>query len=220
MDTDKIFSNFKTAPWYIKSKEETILLTGVGGIGSNTIMALGKTIPAKYFIIDDDIVETHNIGTQAFRESQIGQTKVQACCDNIDYKNIIGIKKLVKNEYNPITIMGFDNMKARKLIFDNWKEKEDREILIDGRLRANFYEVFVVTKGRERKYEKTLFDDNEVDTMPCTYKQTAYFGMLIGARITHVLCNYLINKYSEEPYCVVPFKIEELGDMFFNKLTL
>ena len=86
---------------------------------------------------------------------------------------------------------------------------------INMRLRASLYEVYVVTKGREEEYEKTLFDDSETDDGPCTFKQTAYFGMLIGARITHCLVNYLTNKYSNEEICSLPFHIQEFGECFY-----
>jgi hypothetical protein len=128
------------------------------------------------------------------------------------------VKKLVTNEQMPITIMGFDNMEARKLIFNNWKANSAREILIDGRLRANYYEIFVVRKGSESRYEETLFSDSEVTPAPCTFKQTAYFGMLIGAKITQVLVNYLSNKYYGEEVNVIPFKITESGDLFYTEI--
>ena len=214
-ELDRINGRFKGAPWYEKSKNETILLTGVGGIGSNALYCLAKTIPAQYFIVDNDTVDEHNIGTQFYRKSQIGKAKVSACLENTDYESIFPIKKLVTTENMPITITGFDNMAARKLIFENWKSNPDREILIDGRLRASFYEIFTVTKGNEDKYEETLFSDNEVTPAPCTYKQTAYFAMLIGARITHILVNYLINKYSGDDICEIPFRVSELGEMFY-----
>ena len=63
--------------------------------------------------------------------------------------------------------------------------------------------------------DSLFFNDSEVDDGPCTFKQTAYFGMLIGARITQVLVNFLTNKYSDDPVCVVPFKIQEFGEPFY-----
>jgi hypothetical protein len=186
---------FKDAPWYIKSQEEKILVIGTGGIGSNSLYCLTKTIPAQYYILDSDIVEEHNVGTQFFRPNQIGKYKVEACKDNCEYpgsKPIITMKKQYSDEYLPIMISALDNMKSRKEVYNIWKSREDRQILIDGRLRSSLYEVYIVTPGREEEYEKTLFEDSEVDSGPCTFKQTAYFAMLIGARITHVLVNYLI----------------------------
>ena len=64
-----------------------------------------------------------------------------------------------------------------------------------------------------------MFNSNEVEQAPCTFKQTAYFAGLIGARITHLVVNYLTNKYSEEPVCSIPFKIEELGEPFLININ-
>lgn len=120
----------------------------------------------------------------------------------------------------PITISAFDNMIARRTLFEQWKNLSSREILIDGRLRATYYQVITVTKGREDEYEATLFGDEEVEPSPCTYKQTPHFGMLIGARITHILTNYLTNKVLGEEINVVPFMIEENGDNMYVNITM
>ena len=110
-------------------------------------------------------------------------------------------------------------MKTRKQIFDVWRSKDNRELLLDGRLRANYYEVYAVVPGKEEEYEKTLFSDSEIAEGPCTFKQTAYFGMLIGARITQIIVNYLTNKYAEEPLCNVPFKVSEFGEPFSFEIS-
>lgn len=117
-------------------------------------------------------------------------------------------------------IAALDNMAARKQMFDYWKSRDDRELFIDGRLRANLYEVYAVTKGNEAKYEETLFMDSEVDDGPCTFKQTSYFAGLIGARITHILVNYLTNKYSGEEVSVVPFKVSEVGETILHRNSM
>jgi molybdopterin/thiamine biosynthesis adenylyltransferase len=211
-------NRFKDAPWYEKSLKENILVIGCGGIGSNALYCLTKTIPANYWIVDEDIVVEHNIGTQFFTKNQVDKYKVEAISETIsNYADVhlVSFKKKFSNEHFPITITALDNMKARKEVYELWKSKEDRELLLDGRLRANLYEVYVVTPGREAEYEKTLFEDKEVDEGLCTFKQTAYFGMLIGARITHCVVNYLINKYTKEEICNLPFKVQEIGEPFY-----
>lgn len=221
-----IDGRFKDAPWYEQSKNESILVGGVGGIGSNLMYNLTKTIPkAQYYIFDMDIVAEHNIGTQFFRLQDIDKSKVSALSDHIlTFSKDIVIRcfnnKITDNSATlAITISAFDNMKARVDLFNAWKRLPDREIFIDGRLRASLYEVYVVTPGKEEEYEKTLFGDSDVDESPCTFKQTAYFAMLIGARITHVLVNYLINKYAKEDICNIPFKIQEVGEPFYINIT-
>lgn len=214
----QINDRFKDAPWYNNCTKEQILMIGAGGIASNAMYCLAKTIPTEYFVMDFDEVEEINVGTQFFHKNQIGEKKVnalKATLSNFTTARIYALNQKYKDEYLPIMITGLDNMKTRKQCYEEWKKHDNREIFIDGRLRANLYEVYIVIKGREEQYETTLFDDNEVNDGPCTFKQTAYFGMLIGARITHILVNYLTNKYSGEEVCNLPFKIQEFGEPFY-----
>lgn len=213
---------FKDAPWYEKSKFEKILVVGAGGIGSNALYCLTKSVPAQYWIQDHDKVEEYNIGCQFFTKQQIGKYKVAAIQETIQNSTSLYINSLTTKYSNgklPIMISAVDNMATRRDIFESWKEYGGAELLIDGRLRANMYEIYTVTKGKEEEYEKTLFSDDEVDDGPCTFKQTAYFGMLIGARITHLLVNYLTNKYAGEQICNVPFRVYEVGEPFLIEMT-
>lgn len=216
---DKTVGNFKTAPWFEKSQYENISVIGLGGIGSNALYCLAKTIPGIYTIVDPDVVEAHNIGTQFYENEDINFYKVMAMKAKLNSQTTASFwptkRRASKEEVYPITVAALDNMESRKEVFQWWKQLQDREILVEGRLTADHYEIHVVTPGREEEYEKTLFDSDEATKQPCTYKQTAYFGMLIGARITHILVNYLTNKYAEEPYCTLPFKVEEFGPMFY-----
>ena len=217
-----LLGRIKDAPW-ITEDVLRISVLGLGGIGSNTLYNLAKSIPANYYIFDFDRVEEHNIATQFFRYEDLGEHKVGALS-----KYFYGLTALSKifpfvarvEDYrnatqfiNPITITGFDNMKARKLAFESWKTVSNRELFIDGRLRATSYEVYCVTPDREEDYEATLFDDADIPDDPCTFKQTTFFGMLIGARITNMVTNYLTNKHLGEEVCVVPFKFKELGEL-------
>lgn len=217
-----INDRFKDAPWINISRNTGIHLLGLGGIGSNALYYLYKTIPASYYIQDMDTVEALNVGTQFYGVDDLDSKKTIAMYNrlsqftgNIYDRNIQTVN--TKFEENDSTldyvISALDNMKTRKDIYESWKERSSRKILIDGRLRAEYYEVFTVVPGREEEYEKTLFDDSEVDATPCTFKQTAYFGGLIGARITHVLVNYLSNVHYGEELYPVPFMIKEVGNL-------
>jgi len=213
---------FKDAPWFKESSKETIIVGGAGGIGSNTLYYMTKTIPAKYYIFDNDTVVEHNIGTQFFTKDSLSKFKVEAIKTiltnfGISENNLQIFRDKIDSNILPIAIAGFDNMAARKQMYTNWKNLDNREIFIDGRLSANMYQVFTVVKGREEWYEKTLFEDSAVAEAPCTFKQTAYFAGLIGARITHLLVNYLSNKYANEDIFNIPFLVEESGEPFTIK---
>jgi molybdopterin/thiamine biosynthesis adenylyltransferase len=214
-------ARFKDAPWF--NEKPDILIAGLGGIGSNAAYCLTKTINGSFILVDMDRVDPINIGSQFFMENNIGKSKVNATSLNInsflgeqspkimEAVNFIKEDTIIPTKFT-IYISAFDNMKARKDLFNLWKKNPNRELLIDGRLRANYYQVFVVTPEREEEYEKTLFDNSEADDGVCTFKQTAYFGMLIGARITHMVVNYLSNKAFGEEINSLPFMVEEAGD--------
>jgi molybdopterin/thiamine biosynthesis adenylyltransferase len=213
---------FKDAPWYAGSMSEKIIIGGAGGIGSNALYFLTKTIPAEFYVFDDDFVSKHNVGTQFFKETDVGKAKTYSLGNNIKEFTGVFLQTVcakIRDNILPIAIAGFDNMAARKEMFENWLKHESREIFIDGRLSANVYQIFVVLKGeREEWYKSTLFDDSVVDDGPCTFKQTAYVGGLIGARITHVLVNYLSNKYMGEDVFNIPYLIEENTEPFVIKI--
>ena len=215
-------NRFKGAPWL--SLHPEILIGGAGGIGSNTSYCLARSVDATIILVDDDDVCEHNVGTQFFSKKDIMKKKVNCVYTNIKFFNapgrIVPIPTKIDDEsYRPITIAAFDNMEARKQLFNVWKKREDRELFIDGRMRATLYEIYCVTPGREEDYEKTLFSDSEADEGTCTFKQTSHFGMLIGARITQVVTNYLSNKgLGADVYCV-PFKVKEVGDLVYMEVV-
>ena len=218
-----IEDRFKDAPFFEKSKKELIYVIGLGGIGSNAMYNLYKTIPATYTLFDRDIVEEHNIGTQFYGQGDLGKNKAMSIYNRLyTFKN--GDLRFINQhwvcEYNPIMLVCVDNMKIRKEAFEVWCRGDNKELYIDGRMRANFYEVFAVQNNKTQieEYKKTLFDDSEVDHGPCTFQQTAYVGMMIGAKITQIVVNYLTNKYADTDICKVPFRVSELTELFYYEL--
>ena len=198
----KTTDRFKDAAW-LNETFIPICVGGVGGIGSNFVYFASKSIRGTFYCFDPDLVETQNIGTQFFTKSQLDQYKVNAISQTVLNFNSIGEviafpRKIGENIAN-IAISAFDNMDARKEMFNSWKKLRNKELFIDGRLSATIYQIYVVTPGeREEWYEKTLFEDSAVEDAPCTFKQTAHFAGLIGARMVHILTNYLGNKYTKE----------------------
>lgn len=214
---------YASAPYFQDSEDITILLLGAGGIGSNTAFALSRSIKSTIIVVDYDIVETHNTGTQFFIKDSIGKSKVYglsttltkfATSAKFQYLN----SKTTGDIISPITITAFDNMEARKLSFEAWCNLPDREIFIDGRLIADQYTVYTVLPGNEDRYRETLFDDADIPAAPCTYKQTSHFGLLIGARITNIMLNFITNKLAKEDICRIPFSITEYGSLILTKI--
>lgn len=205
-------TRFKDLPWYGEPLE--IILGGVGGIGSWVAMYLGR-IGHKLYIYDDDTLEESNMGGQLYQFNQIGQQKSYATINNMLYfsKNY-GSEGLGRYEVDsmaaPIMISAFDNIEARKNMFNNWLAQEDKEIFIDPRMQSEYGEIFTITKDtldRVELYQKYLFDDSEVEDLPCTAKATSHCGAILGGFVTSILNNYIANQKMENDFRDIPFKL-------------
>ena len=109
-----------------------------------------------------------------------------------------------------IMICGFDNMEARKVFFNSWKNyvelKPDSEqkhcLFIDGRLAAEEFQVFCIRgddKYNINRYaNEFLFSDSEADETICSYKQTSFMANMIGSIIINLFVNFCANDLKDE----------------------
>ena len=209
---DEATSRFSSAIWYEKIQEKTIILAGVGGIGSYVGFLLARMKPASLFIYDNDIVEEANMSGQLYGQSDIGIAKVTALANMVrnyaNYGSIFAIAERFTSECEPTDIMicGFDNMEARKVFFTKWvehvhsKPEEERAncLFIDGRLAAEEFQVLCV-KGDDLfnidRYQKEyLFTDAEADETICSYKQTTFCANMIASYMVNLFVNFCANQ--------------------------
>lgn len=109
-----------------KLKAKKIIVCGGGAIGSNLIDNLVRQGVSSLRVIDKDRVETHNVNTQTFDESDVGAMKanvIQAKAYRsvgadieIESKELTAanIKKLLKG--GDLIVDAFDNSASRKLL--------------------------------------------------------------------------------------------------------
>ncbi len=211
-----INNRFSDAPW-IPQKEEKVLIGGAGGIGSWLTFFMCRA-GFKPYVFDDDIVEEHNIGGQLFQKRYIGRPKVEAlrtlcydfCDTTIDSSNTRITRENPVSHYYSFSC--FDNMKARRIMFDNWKSTFSKTtripILIDGRLLAEQLQIFCVTPQNADRYEDFLFSDDEIEDAPCTFKQTSHVAAMIASHMFAFFTNHITNMYEGEFVRDVPFFYE------------
>ena len=131
----------------------------------------------------------------------------------------------------------FDNMQARRDLFDSWiftmnemirrhyREEEEvnklrkRFLFIDGRLTMENFQIFCI-KGDDVAaqafyQEKALFADNAIPDDACTMKQTSHIAAMIGAQMTAFITNFITNVKDGIEGRIVPYKYE-----FFAPLAL
>lgn len=208
-DLNPLTLRFNEAIWYNPGVE--IIVGGVGGIGSYLSFLLARQ-EAKLYLYDFDTIETHNLGGQLYKTTDIGKLKSESIKNTIkefsanDFVTCMG--KFEKDSMiGDIVFSGFDNMTARKLMFEAWKNNPDRKIFIDGRMLAEQGQIYCVVPGREEDYEKTLFGDEEVQEQPCNYKATSYCGAIIAGLMVSCYNNYVTNEKLNAGVREVPFKM-------------
>jgi hypothetical protein len=219
-------SRFRDASWFNKVENFTtpIVIGGVGGIGSWLVLFLSRMLPptSYLFLYDNDVVEEINMAGQMYNTGDIGKHKVDAMVDMVKnyagYERIQAQKELYTKDSlaSPVMFSAFDNMEARKIMFEKWKKEtvdhKDNSIFIDGRLLAEQLQVFFVTPDKTDFYEKNhLFNDSEVEDVNCSYKQTTHFAANIAAKMTQGFTNWLIKDHAE-----LPFYYEEFGSLFMS----
>lgn len=209
---DEATSRFSSAIWYENIQRKTVILAGVGGIGSYVGFLLARMKPASMFIYDDDIVEAVNMSGQLYGQSDLGRPKVSALAGMIrnyaGYSSVFAINERFTNESeaSDIMICGFDNMAARRLFFNKWvnhvqsKPEEERKncLFIDGRLAAEEFQVLCIRGDDEyninRYNNEFLFSDAEADETICSYKQTTFCANMIASYMVNLFVNFCANQ--------------------------
>ena len=152
-------SRFSDAIWYKKVREQTVILAGLGGIGSYVAYLLSRVKVNKLILYDDDTISLVNMAGQLYSKAQIGQPKVaamnQIAQDFSDYFAVetLNEKYTEDSMVGPIMICGFDNMAARNLFFHKWKsyvdtlteDEKSKALFIDGRLNAEEFQIFSIS---------------------------------------------------------------------------
>lgn len=226
---DKLFekvdlssSRFSGAMWYEKIKEVEVIIAGQGGIGSWATAILSRVKPKKLVLYDFDTIDETNLSGQFFYSKQVGQYKVDAMAETASsfskYSSVVCIPKKWTADSTPGDVMlcGFDNMEARRVYFQSWKEHVQKSnhpnecLFIDGRLDMTNFQVFCITgdnaKAISNYEENYLFEDFQVGGVACSMKQTTYCASMIGSIITNLFVNFvgtLVDPFSH----VLPFKI-------------
>ena len=202
---DTLRSRFSDAPWMKNIQEQIVVIGGAGGIGSWLTLLLSRMGP-EIVVYDFDKIEEHNIGGQWFKKGDIGNTKVSALRNNIrDFSNIdiSAMNEKVTDEtlVSAYCFSAFDNMKARKDLFNAWKKANKdnpNALFIDGRLAAEEFQVLCIKGDDEyninRYNNEFLFSDAEADETICSYKQTTFCANMIASYMVNLFVNFCANQ--------------------------
>ena len=229
MATDR----FKDAVWLPIVKQHYTVVGGAGGIGSCLAFLLARLEPESITIYDPDTVDTVNMSNQLFSIDDNGRSKVSAIKGIINDYSLyqVSTKQEFFTEESPqydIYFSCFDNMKARKAMYEVFKQSVNSHaeangeipmpLLIDGRLTAEQFQIYVVTPDRLERYEKTLFDDSEAAVLACGFKGTTHNSFMIASKMIACYTNFCANIATGGDDRVLPFMID--NDIFTMTETI
>ena len=203
-------SRFSGAVWYEAIRQKSIILAGLGGIGSYVAFLLARMQPARITMYDDDIVEAVNISGQLYSVTDVGNYKGNAIYQMMKnygnfYNGNVNTQRFTDQSLGgPIMICGFDNMEARKVFYQSWKnwrnttDDSSKCLFIDGRLAAEEFQVIAIQGDDERAMklyeEEWLFSDAEAEETLCSYKQTTFMANMIGSVMVNIFVNFVANE--------------------------
>lgn len=139
-----------------------VVIYGAGSVGSHVAYELCKMGVKEITIVDFDKIEPHNISNQFYAVEQLGESKSSSLKQNLlqfTGSNVeIYEQKLTEEGEFPFSIatdalhiMTFDNIEARKIVFDNLRGFP--VTLFDARAGGEGFELFEIQMEDEEDCE-------------------------------------------------------------------
>ncbi len=214
---EEVLARISDAPWATETRHITI--GGAGGLGSWLALFLAR-IGHTINIYDFDHVGTENIGGgQFYGERQAGNPKTEALRSNINQfvgsTQFNGFGKYEKGmPVTGVVFTTFDNMEARKDMFDTWKSqaKQFKEeginpifINISMLPEGGFIEV-VDRPSRVKKWDADWVPSADIEDLACTFKSTTHNAAIMAGYGVAMLNNHLFNRKIGEELRYIPYR--------------
>lgn len=147
---------------------KSFLVIGAGAIGSNFVAMLTKMGAKNVTVIDDDVIEEHNLSNQMYPEYALNMSKVDALADVC--RNFSGTEITpIAGKFNlkepgafsipqPVdyVISCVDSLAVRK---DLWEYFKDRcTYFIDGRMALEVYRAYCIKTANEA--HRAFYEDS------------------------------------------------------------
>jgi molybdopterin/thiamine biosynthesis adenylyltransferase len=180
-----------------KVKNTSILIAGLGALGSNLIETLVRQGYNNFKVVDKDRVEEQNLGTQVYNQRDIGVMKTTSIlhyCWLIAKPNIEPFhQELTENNVKKFS-------KGVDLIVDCFDNSESRKILQD---YARKSKTNLVHAGLYEDYGEVIWDEsyrvpsNPVGGDICEYPLARNIIMLTVTVLSEVITRFLLESKKE-----------------------
>lgn len=179
----------------------TALVIGAGAIGRQVLIALAACGIPRLHIVDPDVVEEINIPTQAYDETDVGQSKVSAAGHHAQALNndliVVGhVKRFERGLFEDmqdtnrlVLFCCVDSISAREFIFRH--SLAHVELFVDGRITGQTIRVLVDDCPKAERYLKTVFPQEEAFAGRCTNRTNLNTAMAAAALMMEGFAQWL-----------------------------
>jgi hypothetical protein len=224
-------SRFADAVPLKEFRSKTIGIAGLGATGKQVATILSTMGHKGLWGADPDEIEYKNLGTQGWKEKDIGSYKADILMDTLSNRRSTFIGYFHKFEdcfFNyardgsyisrakwdtQVFLCCVDTMRARTTIWNTLKTHnllQGPKLWIDSRLTSRVIRILTIDLSNEQQrdyYEKTLYTDTEAFQGACTDRMT-YYGAGIAAGL---VVSQLVNWLNYKQVAIPDFVLETVG---------
>lgn len=181
----------------------TVHIIGCGAVGSTIAFILAHCGMTDFVLYDDDIVESHNIANQMFREEDIGKPKVEALREILvginseiaDHIRVVN-GKYVDQPLSGSVFLCVDSIAVRRSIATENQYNPQIEVLSDVRLGLTDSQHFLVNWKDPREVKRFLKTMNFTDEeAKAATPHTACNVMLSVCTSVFAICSLAVSNW-------------------------
>lgn len=185
-------------------KKVDVLVVGCGAIGRNVASNVARLGVRSITLVDDDIVEIHNIVPQNWRMSDLGKSKVSVLAEEIS-SQVEDVKvTAIEEKWNPRAVgkdtqytavwSSVDNIDVRKLLYNYYRDRCQH--FFDVRVGASLAQILTVKdmETTDDWYLKTIFPAGETASFGCVQPMSNYIANIAAGASVNQFANLLGGK--------------------------
>ena len=176
-----------------------VVIIGAGMIGSWVAFALAKKGATDITVIDEDVVDSHNIPMSLYRPADLYCSKVAALGEIVNAMTGVTIKTIPEMYTgDPLpkstVICCVDKMSVRSVVWEQVKiEKIKHDLFVDTRTAATYAEVFAISPrlpDEQKYYEKFLHSDEEAARQTCGHHGIIDVAFAVTASVSATVTRF------------------------------
>lgn len=178
-------------------------IIGVGATGSHIGLYAAKMGFHNFRIFDPDKVEAHNLPNQIYSAQDIGSSKVDAFERILkEFNPHVVVEKhnyyyeteKHKNLISGPLVLTVDTMRARKDIYDTFKNNWKIKKVFETRLGFDYGELNIIdnfSSSQLEEWRSNLFNDEDVPEGPCNLRICTTLVCLVSSYTVHKICDMM-----------------------------